>query len=444
MKVLIVDDEVAIQQIISFMLESQLKVTSIYASSGNQAIEILKSDPEIDCVISDYSMVDGNGGDISKYLIESHSDIPFILCSTYRPEALTHFKAHPPQGYVQKPNLFPALYDQITALPMKSAKVPLEDEYCKIRSDLVLKLGLLNFDFYIQLNAHKYVKVFRKDDVFELADFERFEEKKIKYFYLKASDSKEVLGLMMKNINRLAETGDVSRDQAVELSTSSLEFIATFNSAFGLSAEVQELTHATIKMVIQTIQTNEKLAKLFEYFLVDQDSYLVSHSIVLSYFTCGLASMLGWNSEITFYILTLSSFFHDLSLETDELSRIRSLEELEAANPPFTEEEKAKFKAHPETNSKLIDQLSESPAYVSTIILQHHQTPDGKGFPGPLDLKKLHPLAALFMVAEDLVSLNDDPNEKVDIAKFIQDRTAFYSKEPFKKVIQTMAKALES
>ena len=443
MKVLIVDDEIAIQQIIAFMLESQFQATPVLASSGNQAIEILRTEKDIDLVISDYNMPDGSGSDVSKYLLESGSSIPFVLCSTYHPETLTHFKLHPPNAYVQKPDLFPALDEVIANLDLHHEKSASEVEYCHIRSDLVLRMGLLHFDLYIRLNPNKYVKAFRKDDVFENVDFERFEEKKINYFYLKSEDASRVLETIMKNMSRLTDAGELTQAQAIELSTSSLEFISNFNRVFGLSPEVQELTHATVKLVVKTIQSNVKLSKLYSQFFVDQDNYLVSHSLVLSYFACGLASLMGWTSDITFYILTLSAFFHDLSLETDNLSRIQSIEDLEAASPPFSKEEVLRFLNHPEQNAKLIDELSDSPAYVANIILQHHERPDGSGFPNKLTHDKIHPLTAIFIIAEEMVSLNAD-QKTADLEKFIRDRKTFYSKDPFRKVIDAMSKSLSS
>ena len=354
---------------------------------------------------------------------------------------MTYFKENPPTGFVLKPNLFPALYDLLIQLNLaKPSKAT--SEYCRIRTDLILKLGLLNFDLYVQINPNKYVHAFRKDDVFEMSDFERFEEKKVNYFHLKSEDATRVLEIMMKNMSRLTDSGSLTRDQAVELSSSSLEFISSFNRAFGLNKEVQELTHATVKMVVKTIHTDERIGKMYSHLFVDQDNYLVSHSIVLAYFCCGLASIMGWTSEITFYILTLSSFFHDISLETDALSRIQTLEQLKAANPPFTDEEIYRFKVHPEQNAKLIDELADAPAYVSTIIHQHHELPGGKGFPAGLESHKIHPLAAIFIIAEDLVTLTDQRKQKIDLVAYLQDRTDLYSKEPFRKIAEAMSKSL--
>ncbi len=443
MKVLIIDDEVAIQQIISFMLESQFQASSVIVSSGNQAVQILERERNFDCILCDFNMSDGSGSEVHRYLVANKLRIPFILCSTYLPDSLTYFKTNPPDGYVQKPDLFPALYDLLVKMKIAQPMAP-SDEYCRIRTELILKLGLLNFDLFVQVNPNKYIHAFRKDDLFEIGDFERFQEKKIGYFHIKSSEATRVLDMMMKNMSRLVDAGNLTRDQALDLSTSSLEFISGFNKAFGLSKEVQELTHATVRMVVKTIQTDERLAKLYSHLFVDQDNYLVSHSIVLSYFCCGLASLMGWTSEITFYILTLASFFHDISLETDALSRIQTLEELQGANPPFSMEEMHRFKNHPELNAKLIDELADAPAYVSTIILQHHELPTGKGFPAGLDGSKIHPLAAIFIIAEELVTLTDRKKSKVDLMAYLQERANYYGKEPFRKIVDTMEKSLRS
>ena len=79
-KILIIDDEEAIVELLEMVVLDELDLEVITASSGNEAIELLKSNSEIDLLVSDYSMPNGTGGDVYQYN-KSHSKLPFILLS---------------------------------------------------------------------------------------------------------------------------------------------------------------------------------------------------------------------------------------------------------------------------------------------------------------------------------------------------------------------------
>ncbi|MCB0420444.1 MAG: response regulator [Bdellovibrionales bacterium] len=80
-KILVVDDEPDLCEIVSFHLESAGYKTAI-AGSGNSAIEWLKNNP-CDLVISDIRMPDGSGLDIFAYISEYRKKIPIIFMSGF-------------------------------------------------------------------------------------------------------------------------------------------------------------------------------------------------------------------------------------------------------------------------------------------------------------------------------------------------------------------------
>lgn len=59
---------------------------------------------------------------------------------------------------------------------------------------------------------------------------------------------------------------------------------------------------------------------------------------------------------------------------------------------------------HPSAAAELARQLRQLPADVDTIVLQHHEQPDGSGFPRGLFSHQISPLACVFIVAQDLLN----------------------------------------
>lgn len=106
-KILIVDDEEDIREILSMMVETNVDWSILEAESGNQAIEVLKQHDDIALIFCDYRMEDGNGGDVYKFIRAEGNKVPYVMISTDRPsdheELHTMETDNPANGYLSKP-----------------------------------------------------------------------------------------------------------------------------------------------------------------------------------------------------------------------------------------------------------------------------------------------------------------------------------------------------
>ena len=91
-KILIVDDEKSIREILIHFISGHFELEIMEASSGEEAIGKLKSANDIRVVICDYRMPMGNGGDVYSYVKELGSAIPFVMMSTDPPEKYPVFE----------------------------------------------------------------------------------------------------------------------------------------------------------------------------------------------------------------------------------------------------------------------------------------------------------------------------------------------------------------
>ena len=78
-KILIVEDDENVAAVMSMYIETEFENEIIIASSGNEAIEVLKANPDIVLVLSDYNMPNGNGRSIFKFMQELKTSVFFIL-----------------------------------------------------------------------------------------------------------------------------------------------------------------------------------------------------------------------------------------------------------------------------------------------------------------------------------------------------------------------------
>jgi HD-GYP domain-containing protein (c-di-GMP phosphodiesterase class II) len=451
LKLLVIEKEEDLRDVIGFYLESELAAKVDFAESVEAAKAYFEKMPDVNCIICDYAQADGTAEDVIKYLRDQGSQIPFILYGAYHPTKYPVFAEYHVSGYISKAELFDklkAMIEQIVSeIKEKLDQLELPD-YCQIRTKTILKLGILNCDFYLKLPQNRYVRVLREGDMFETDDYNRFNEKSVEYLYVKLKDRSIFLEKLAKDLLQLSVLKSTPPDAVFSVATSTLEVIAELTQRFGFSEDVQAVAHANVALAVQNIQKSPELSLLFKDFMVDPSAYLPSHSVVLAYVCCGIASLMGWKSDMTFYKLTLAAFLHDILLKNPELARIQTLHELERTDVIYTAENLKEYMAHPQTCSALLRNVKDIPLDVDIVILQHHERPDGKGFPGRLNYMKISPLSAVFILAHEATHFYErhpaKAAEPTGVTDFVKSLSVEYNKGYFKSLVHAMAESVKN
>jgi len=98
--------------------------------------------------------------------------------------------------------------------------------------------------------------------------------------------------------------------------------------------------------------------------------------------------------------------------------------------------------SHTNRAAELCRNWSFCPAVVDTIIFQHHERPDGRGFPMGKVASELHPLSCLFIMSEDFVNYFIDHRSTADIGNFIATRADIYSGPEMGKIFEAFSRLL--
>lgn len=111
--ILVVDDEEDVREIIASDIED-MGYTSIHASSGKQALEIINSDAKIAMIVSDVCMPDGSGVELLETLkAGNNSNIPIIFITGYSDISLEDAYNKGVEALIQKPYNFNSLHETI-------------------------------------------------------------------------------------------------------------------------------------------------------------------------------------------------------------------------------------------------------------------------------------------------------------------------------------------
>ncbi len=221
----------------------------------------------------------------------------------------------------------------------------------------------------------------------------------------------------------------------------------------GMTPEVQEVAKRNVTQVVQHVRKAPRLNDLLRHLQQGQESYLASHSMLLSFLSCAVATQMEWSSDTTYQKLVLSSFLHDVAMQDEDLARIKSLSqiaEFEHQNDvKKTNEMFRTVRDHPLKGADLARAFHEVPPDVDLIIAQHHELPDGSGFPKGLTSTRIGPLPSIFILVHDWVDfiLERKTTDSVamlnfsdSIPDFVAARKALYSTGNFRKVLSCLHK----
>ena len=205
--------------------------------------------------------------------------------------------------------------------------------------------------------------------------------------------------------------------------TANLSIAHDVVNRIGFTPEVQGLTKKTVNLALKLIGNSPALSPILTRLRKHQGKYITSHSLMLAEVSCAIAHRVGWGEPSVFMKLCFAAFLHDLALSDNVLAQFRTLSELKEAE--FGPEAVHVFRLHPIKAAEYASQFTGIPSDVDIILLQHHEQPDGGGFPRGLHHQQINPMAGIFIIAHDLLHFFIDQvptNDRKDMLPLFLER----------------------
>lgn len=442
MNTLILSNDIDLTEIIRLTLETQLDTQFVCVRSKNETQDALQKKSDFQLIVVNYSSSFHEIDTSIAWVRSQYPDTPFVLCSSYHPTHFEIFKKQPVSSFIIKPDVFNGLREVIKNLILEEKIPPSPEkktEYVPLSTRIILKMGILHSDLYLKIGNHHYVKLFREGDVFQRYDFERFAQKKTEILYIKSTGVGTFVEQVSQLLNTLSTLPTPSSDLSISVSQEALEVIGSIHQQLGLTPELKNLIKSTAELTLKHIQQTLPSPALWKKWIDDSSPYSpLSHSIPLAWLSCSIASLLGWESEGTFCKFTLAALLHDITVNTPELMDIQNRESIHNQGIECTEPDLALYFEHPISASQLALGLEQMPMDVDTMILQHHERPDGTGFPNKLNHTQIHPLAAVLIVSEIIIS-KLFKNPRTEIIQIINQLDDSFRNGIFKKILLVLA-----
>jgi len=320
-----------------------------------------------------------------------------------------------------------------------------DDNYIKIDIQTLKFIDGLEKNVFIRSNSTgHYSALFRRGSVLQPDEVEIYKKKGLTHVYIEKETVKEIAPQIESQRTFFATFSGfkfVLRSSNDPLEKRFEQKILRFQDELLLDPTFQQQIDSAVEKTLTYLQTKPKAANFFKAMggLKNKDRYLPEHIMILCYLTCTWSFKLGWHSKGTKDKLVFAAVLHDITLSGHpHLAPIHNLQEFKKKSGELSAKEKELYLSHPEDAAKVIaNYFPEIPQDTADIIVQHHERPDGSGFPKKINFTKISPLSMLFILAHDFTE-NFLEKDNYGLKDFLNEAPNRYPQQNFRKMIKSI------
>ncbi|WP_408097556.1 HD domain-containing phosphohydrolase [Peredibacter sp. HCB2-198] len=433
--------------ILKFVLETLLHTEVTELESEEKALSFLKNlDSVPSMIIYDYTPNAYLLEDFIGYLKDNSKLVRIvILVDKIREEGKELLKDQHQMVLMDESTLPGALVEESKKLFAGSPFLN-EEQYSRIDINFLAILDGINKNLFIRIGADKYIKIFHEDDNTDVLDLTKYKSKGINYFYLTRDTALWVINQIQNQIDIFLKANNfrfVLRGASDSPEKRFEQKILRIDDEVHVDKDFKESIEKAVEKIRAIVEKEAKVESFLRVLKENQHHHaLFTQKMNLtSLMSCVLAKQLDWISKTTMDKLVYASVVSDITLAVrPELLKIPNLHEFERVKNTLSEEDQKIFLSHPKDAANLIKRyFTSAPPDTDALVYQHHELPDGSGFPLGLRAEKISPLSALFIVATDFsfYYLQDDEPTMDDFLLKCHSRYDFVN---FRKVIKALEK----
>ncbi|MBF0362023.1 MAG: hypothetical protein HQK49_13490 [Oligoflexia bacterium] len=320
------------------------------------------------------------------------------------------------------------------------------DIYRKVKARRILSFNEVNCDIFIKLSEDKYVAIIRANSLYDSSIIVKYMSKGVEYFYVNKDEYIKFSENYYSNAHLALYSDCICNQEKIELLNSIHELVTEHISNIGIDKSVIEMIDKVVSSSIDIVKKDEGLFDLLSS-MINAKDYLVEHSMILVYLSCAIALKMGWSSNLTLKKLALAGMLHDLEITNPVLAIIHDCEKQKIDNIIDSEDRDIIHK-HTLCTAEKIHCMKNYASDVYKLILEHHENPEGNGFPGGISSLEISSLSALLILTEDFVSkIYFSPigkQKKEDLSELIKYFKTRYSKGNYQKPLEGLLLYLQS
>ena len=273
-------------------------------------------------------------------------------------------------------------------------------EFVDVNVDIIRELsGMAPFDVYIRRGAGKYTKLFPRGEAIDLRRLDHYrQEKEILALSVQLVDFQRYMDFVQSMAVSLFDNEiSCSPEELVPVLGEMINLITSeIISKTDVSADEIRSASTTVRGCIRLLSQNPgKMVEIFKMLI--RHPYALKHSISTSLFSLLLAEAAAYKSPKSKEMIGLGAMLHDIGM-----SRLPFNSEEET---DLTPEQWRLVKEHPQLGKRIMDTVPEVSREVSTIILEHHEQPNGLGYPNGLHGPDIFAPSKVVSIADSFTAL---------------------------------------
>ena len=407
-----------------------------FAKNESQFLQLIEKKGYPELVIVSSSLLLRNDENLYT-AISSWNDVIFPIVVTSL-DPLHDFLQYPLiSSWVSKPidvEDFTSLIKSYTEVVTK--EVP---SHVPVDMNLLLTLERKDFDLYLKLSGKNFVKIFNRGASFTPEDAKKLKAKGIDRLFVPASSCFALIREMQEEYS----SEKIPANSEEVLIISHLEQMEKIGGELGWSKDILEASEKTVRRAIDVFKKSPDLHTVLQDILRHRHSDFSDHVGLLSFIICALASQMkipGENAEIK---LALAALLHDVKVNPENYHEVedwnRKASALDDRSAPVMS-----YRNHPLEGAQFVQKIDLIPPDVDRIILQHHERPDGTGFPRSLGASRITYLAAVFIVCEELVHfIKRGGNLTTSLRDFMTWGEVYFDQAHFKNIFAEMKELIK-
>jgi HD-GYP domain-containing protein (c-di-GMP phosphodiesterase class II) len=276
-----------------------------------------------------------------------------------------------------------------------------EADYIDISITVISRMsGKLPFDLFIKRAEGAFTRIFNKADSLDMDRLDHYRAKKgVGLLYVQKPDFQ----IYHRMVEATAE--QIFRDPAACSTEDILETIKAMAemtameviSSLSIDPKLVEHAAQTVQGCLGLMTKDPKaLPALFQ--LIGKNAYAVKHSLSCTIFALLIAKIDGSiKNDRNQLHLGLGAFVHDVGMTRVPFDPEEKKE--------LTADEWTALKEHPALGVRMLDSIKGVPSEVREIVLQHHEQPNGGGYPNSMHNVRIYYPAKIVAVADAFSAL---------------------------------------
>ncbi len=282
------------------------------------------------------------------------------------------------------------------------------DEFTTVNKAQILKFTHYPTDIYLRLSHSKIVKIFNREDEVDRELVHKYAASKEALLLVKTLDHKSFIE-NIRNQLKLSSKKIKSLDfnQKLQLSVSECHLVAQVLPLFTVDENFMGVMNDLLNHVFDVVRDSSSLTQILgkKGPLTNKEKKL---STALVSTILAKKHMKADHNELG--KLIIASFFCDISLDQNG---VKPLDLEEASSFTYLKQAKLKYLNHPNESVDFVSRFINMNLDASAIIREHHELPDGSGYPKQLREMDLHPLSRIFITASYVVDFISDKSDQL-------------------------------